>query len=502
MTLFLGALVIAGVIHAVRRGLDVRLVLSVAGLLLGVIAGAPAVVIRKFFATLAAEEFLIPICCAMGFAQMLRHTGCDQHLVRLLVNPLRSARAVLIPGAVVVGFIVNVPIISQTSAAAAMGTVLVPLMLASGFSAVTAGSALLLGASIGGELLNPGAPEFRTVVRETGALGIALAGADCVRAVLPLGLLHLGVAAACFWIISRRQEAAAPARTPEPSAIANAPPIDYAKALVPLVPLVLLFVLAPPFQLVKLSHDWLVGPREPSQLVRDAGQRLQDPRLAEAVASPFDSRLIGAAMVIGVVVAAVVDRRSAAEAAAQFFGGAGFAFTHIISIIVAAACFGEGVKLLGVDRMIGALTTAVPQLLVPIASVFPLSLAALSGSGMAATQSLFGLFAGPALALDIAPEHVGAVVSLSAAAGRTMSPVAAVTLMCASLTGARPAELSRRVALPLVAGVVAVTLAASLMTAAGLTSAGGSRARRAPEASRSLEADPGRPAPPRDRPKL
>jgi DcuC family C4-dicarboxylate transporter len=86
---------------------------------------------------------------------------------------------------------------------------------------------------------------------------------------------------------------------------------------------------------------------------------------------------------------------------------------------------------------------------------------------MASTQSLFPFFAEPALRLGIDPALVGAVVSLASAAGRTMSPVAAVTLMTATLTGTNPLELARRVALPLLAGTTAVVLAAIFLAMSG-----------------------------------
>jgi DcuC family C4-dicarboxylate transporter len=44
-----------------------------------------------------------------------------------------------------------------------------------------------------------------------------------------------------------------------------------------------------------------------------------------------------------------------------------------------------------------------------------------------------------------------------------MSPVAAVTLMCATLTETNPFQLVRRVAIPLLAGMVAVIILALLM---------------------------------------
>ena len=77
---------------------------------------------------------------------------------------------------------------------------------------------------------------------------------------------------------------------------------------------------------------------------------------------------------------------------------------------------------------------------------------------MASTQGLFDSFKGAALAAHASPVAAGAVVSIAAAAGRTMSPVAAVTLMSANLSGAEPLALARRVVSPLLAGVAAVVL--------------------------------------------
>ncbi|HEX4612751.1 MAG TPA: hypothetical protein VH092_31440, partial [Urbifossiella sp.] len=82
--------------------------------------------------------------------------------------------------------------------------------------------------------------------------------------------------------------------------------------------------------------------------------------------------------------------------------------------------------------------------------------AAVSGSGMASTQSLYGFFHAPAVAIGLDPTAVGALVSVGSAAGRTMSPVAAVVLMCASLTGTRPIDLVKRVAPPLLIALAVV----------------------------------------------
>src|SRR5207237_5705472 len=136
-------------VYAIYRRVEVRLTLLLASLALAGLAGDPWVVVHKFFSTFTEEKFVVPICTAMGFAYVVRHTGCDRHLVHLLVRPLTRVRALLIPGTVVVSYLVNIPVVSQTSTAVTVGAVLVPLLQAARISPVTTGAALLLGSSLG-----------------------------------------------------------------------------------------------------------------------------------------------------------------------------------------------------------------------------------------------------------------------------------------------------------------------------------------------------------------
>src|ERR1700719_2027451 len=141
MTPLLGAFVILLAVVAVVRRVDVRLTLTLAGLALGALAWQTQAVVQTFLLTLCNEQFVVPICTAMGFAYVLRHTGCDQHLVHLLTEPVRRVRLFAIPGAVLVGFAVNIPIISQASTVVTIGPVLVPLLRAARLSPLTIGAA-------------------------------------------------------------------------------------------------------------------------------------------------------------------------------------------------------------------------------------------------------------------------------------------------------------------------------------------------------------------------
>jgi C4-dicarboxylate transporter, DcuC family len=424
-TQWLSLAVVGLAVAAIVRGREVRLVLLLAALTLGALGDNVAAIVREFLATFSNEKFVVPICCAMGFAYILRHTGCDAHLVRLLMKPVRRVRALLIPGVLLVAFTVNIPVISQTSVAVCVGPVVIPLLKAAGYSPLTIASCLALGASIGGELLNPGAPELLTVRGKTGVETMVLARQYIPPLLVPYAL----VAGLVFWFRSAREDRAIP---PEAEAMPNAERINPLKAAVPLVPLALLFLTGPPLNLLAIPQHWLAS-----------------------TAESFGSRLIGAAMLVGVACALVVSPRHAKDGAKQFFEGAGYGFTNVISLIVTGACFAEGLKLCGLAAVLGHTIAGAPDLMLPLAAAVPALFAFVSGSGIASTKGLYEFFHDPAAELGHDPNAVGAVVSIAAAAGRTMSPVAAVVIMCGTLTGAKPFDIVKRVAPPLVAGLIA-----------------------------------------------
>ncbi|MDB5306259.1 MAG: dcuD [Gemmataceae bacterium] len=451
----------------VVRGWDVRLVLLSASLVIASAAGLTAdagrlgplaAVVREFLATFSNEKFVVPICSAMGFAYVLRYTGCERHLVLLLVKPLRSVRWLLIPGVVLVGFLVNIPVISQTSTAVCIGPVVVPLMRAAGYSMATIGACLLLGASVGGELLNPGAPELLTVSARTKVETLTQ-----VRNYLPqLVFTQLAVAGMVVWVMSIWWERKSPSHlgreddllspdgkthggggplTPHPATPGGeGDRINYAKAFVPVVPIALLFASGGPdeYRLFKIPDDWVI-------LSKDGKS---DPA--------YSSRLIGLAMLVGVLVAMVVTPGKARGCVKHFFDGAGYGFANIVSLIVTATCFGKAIEVAGLATAVSRVIARAPDLMQPLAALVPLGFAAVCGSGMASTQSLYTFFYDPAVQHGHDPTAVGAMVAIGSAAGRTMSPVAAVTLMCATLTGTNPFTLARRVAVPLLVGIAVV----------------------------------------------
>lgn len=75
MTIVLCVAAVVVAVALIWRGYDVRLVLLLVALAIGVLAGQAGVVFRKTAETLADARFVLPICSAMGFAYVVRDTG-------------------------------------------------------------------------------------------------------------------------------------------------------------------------------------------------------------------------------------------------------------------------------------------------------------------------------------------------------------------------------------------------------------------------------------------
>ena len=458
------AIIIAAVVALYRR-IEVRLVLITAAAALFAVAGRLPDVVINMATELSNAKTVIPICASMGFAYVLRLTECDRHLVQLLLRPLDQpfARALLIPGSIAAGYIVNMAIVSQSGAAAIVGSIAVPLLLRKGMSRATVGSLLLLGTSMGGELFNPGAVETVTLSKLTNISPVTLAQRS-----IPMNLLACATALLVYWRLAvlwerRCQTTEAPVDTQvrgesavegmdsledarndraeqaEPGA-ADALPfrVNPLKASVPFIPLVLLFSAAR-LPMLRPFHDHVT---------------------------------ILVAMLIGSIAAACSSPKQAGKLASAFFDGTGFAYAHIISVTVTATLFAQGIIANGlVQKIVGGLAgRSGPALLASL--TLPWTLAALSGSGAGSATSMMSALVPGAVHMRLDPGQMGILTAMGSHFGRTMSPAAAVAILCATLVvpsgtptrelGAMTLTLTKRVAPALIAGGIVLYIAALL----------------------------------------
>ncbi|MFM8771547.1 MAG: C4-dicarboxylate transporter DcuC, partial [Candidatus Kapaibacterium sp.] len=241
--------IIVCAIALIVRRVDVRLVLIVAGTLLAALVGTPTKILDAFQGVMSRGDIIGPICSAMGYAYVLRFTGCDTDMVRLLVRPLRRVSWTLVPGGVAIGFITNMAITSQTAAAAAVGPILVPLMIAAGYSPVAAGATVLIGCSVGGNLFNPGEPD---IVAVKGATGVPVA--SVIDAAVVPTLLAAVVAVVALMILVRRRGHHTHGANAANSDDAESP-ASILRALLAPLPVLLLFLLQPRFNLVPVVQQ-------------------------------------------------------------------------------------------------------------------------------------------------------------------------------------------------------------------------------------------------------
>jgi DcuC family C4-dicarboxylate transporter len=426
----IAAIDLVAVTALVAVGLDVRLVLLAGALPLFLATGTMSQMLGKMVAEMANPATVVPIGSAVGFAFVLRTTGCDRHLVELLMLPIRRVRPLLIPGGIAAGYLINTTIVSQAGTASVLGPILLPLLRAGGLDPARSGAVLLLGASMGGELFNPGAVEMRKLAELTG-----LSGPDLIRRSAGLNLLACSAALLTFWILAirrARSKAAEPADDlPQPEPAAPAFRVNLFKAIVPILPLAILL------------GEPLLGAWSPLRGIEGP------PRIL-------------AAMLIGIIAAGIASPGSIRRVVPSFFEGAAYAYHHVISLIVPASTFAEGIRLSGLIAVVIRRIAGWPDLAMATGMIAPWCLATISGSGIAPAVAVMEFFVPAARTMGLDPVRLGTVSALGAHFGRTMSPVAAVVMVCSTLAGARPVELIRQVVPPLLVGGVVLIAAAIL----------------------------------------
>jgi DcuC family C4-dicarboxylate transporter len=397
------------------REWDVRLVLFGAGLALTLLKLKPLVVFDVFLSEMGNGKTIGPICTAMGYAYVLRATGCDRAMVRLLLAPVKRVRWLLIPGGCAVGFITNIAITSQTAVAAAVGPILVPLMLAAGFSPVVAAATLLLGCSGGGSLYNPGDADL-VAIHEASKAPMKLA-LDAMFLPLLAGFI---TAVIVFMLIENRGgHAAVPPDANEADEAAQ----PWWKALLPPLPVIAIFLMMP-------------GVFFP------------------ALPAPFEKGLpVSHAMIAATIVVLLLCRGDVSGLAKKFCEGLGYAYAHIITLIVTASCFIAGLTEVGLTDRFVKLVAGVGWTAKLAAGAITGFLAIIAGTGIGPSVA-FSKAVLPTLrdtnlagALDL-----GALAAIAATFGRTMSPVAAVVIFCATFGNAKTIALIKHTAIPLLAG--------------------------------------------------
>ena len=158
----------------------------------------------------------------------------------------------------------------------------------------------------------------------------------------------------------------------------------------------------------------------------------------------FKQQAISHAMIIGIFIAFIVTRVNPQKISKEFWHGAGDSFGHVFGIIICALVFVSGLKAVG---LIEAMTEAMvhsPAIAKISATFGPFVLGVLSGSGDAAAVAFNRAVTPEAAKFGLAAIDMGSAAAIAGALGRSMSPIAGGMVICAGFAGCSPLESAKR----------------------------------------------------------
>lgn len=402
MLLIAGGLIVVLTIYLLIRQYENRMVLFCAAVSMFLIAGKPMGVFKSFSDAIRENSIYEPIIAVMGFSMVMKITECDKHLIHLLAKGLRRSGPFLIPGATLVTLAVNISITSAAGCSAAVGSILIPLLMAKGVHPAMAGAAVFAGTYAG--MLNPGFAQVVVIadVAKTTPMAVIRNHTGVVLLCGVIGALAL--AALAFLWKEHKGHAPQGAGTDEAAAFR----VNLIKACVPVLPLVLLLLgstgLVPALKQLGISH----------------------------------------AMIIGVFIAFLVTWKNPGALCKGFWRGAGDAYGDVIGIIISALVFVGGMNAIGLVKALMDAMISNPEIAKFSSAYGPFFVAVVSGSGETAGVTFNKAVTINAAQFGLLPINMGSVAAISGGLGRAMSPVAAGAIICAALAGVNPMEIAKR----------------------------------------------------------
>jgi DcuC family C4-dicarboxylate transporter len=410
---------------AIIRKAEVRLALLTGGLVMAVVSWKLQAFSEAFTNSMTVAGLISVILPVMGFAAIMELVGCNAHLVKMLTDPLLKVRVILVPGAMLVTYLINTAIPSAAGCTAAVGVILIPAMMAAGIHPAMAGAAVFAGTW--GSVFSPGSPHPAMIAK--------IANVSVIDVILAHKTASITGALVVAVLLFAETKLFKQDRdwTPEKAgadlgklATAKRPTLEkvnFLMALIPMVPLALLLITVPEFGITT--------------------------KILPKGLTVLESMLIGS------VLGMLATWTSPTRVVTEFFDGMGRAYSFVIGIIIAAGVFIGGLEAAGLVKffieMLKDAKSAVPLL----GTFGPFVVAVLSGSGDAAAIAFNTAVTPHAAQFGVTSVHLGNMAWVGGALGRSMSPVAASCIIGAGFAGVSPLELAKRNAIPmLVAAVV------------------------------------------------
>ena len=417
--IWVGAIIVLLTFVAIVKRYETRLVLFLGGLAMAAAAGKPLAAMDAFAKAMVNEGLVTTICTVMGFSYVMSVTNCDKHLVHLLAGGLKRVKPILVPGAVVVTWVLNIALPSTAGCAAAVGAVLIPTLIRSGVHPAMAAACVMSGTF--GSTMSPGLSHnpFVAKLAQVDVMTVIANHAPAVLVVLAIAAPMLAMVA--YW----RKEGPDAERAAAFQGDGQDFKVNPLKAIIPALPLLLL----------------VLGSKQ---------------------LGVIPTVTVPQAMIIGAMLGFLATFQNPQEISKGFFKGMGDSYGDIMGIIIAAAVFTQGMQIIGLTGAMIEKMKASQDIAIYAATFGPYFLAILSGSGDAAALAFNGAVTPHAAQFGWAISDMGSLATISGALGRTMSPVAGGLIVCATIAKVNPFEIAKRTAPGMVLGVIAVLLVFSV----------------------------------------
>ena len=428
--LFLALAGIVAVVALLIMKKDTKTVLIGVGLVLCVLCLKPLDGLNAFTSYMTKAGLIKAICASMGFAFVMKFTGCDRALVNLLTRPLGNIGFLLIPIVVALTYFINIAIPSAAGCSAAVGATLIPVMMAAGVKPEMAGAAVFAG-TFGG-VLSPGSAHNVFVADMVKAhnpsytvqdvIGVQFSSAITALIVVLIVISITAIVCKDYtkgvnYLAQKEGGASSAAANSAAGSNLDAQPqkINVLYALMPLVPLVILVIGGTSLNQVSFLKWTKMGVAE--------------------------------AMLLGAILTIAVTLTDPQKITKEFFKGMGSAYAEIIGIIIAAGVFVAGLSACGaIDFVIEWLKNE--QGYVKFGGTFvPFFMGVVTGSGDAASMAFNTAVTVHADALGFEQDKLGMAVAISGALGRSASPIAGACIVCAGLAMVSPIQIAKRTAL-------------------------------------------------------
>lgn len=365
------------------------------------------------------------IMASAAFADYMDHIGATATMVRICIKPLRMIKAsyLILALGYVLGQCLHIAIPSAAGLAMLLLVTFFPMLVSLGISKPAAASMVALTSFMD---LGPAVGTANLAARTSGMPPATY----FVQHQIPIAVWVIGVVAVLIFFTARyfdrnrdRGILQAQAETSVSGQGRNEAPGFY--AILPLVPIVVILVFSP---LVIKQVDMDV----------------------------VTAMIFGSVLGLLCELAIKRDAKAVFKGFQVFFKGIGSSFASVVSLLVCADVFAQGLQTIGaVGIMIDSVRNAGfgVNLMAVVMTLMVGVTAMITGSGVAAFFAFSGLAPGIAVKFGVSAVTMVLPMQLMAGMGRAISPVAGVIIAVSRAGECLPFEIVRRTLIPALGGM-------------------------------------------------